>query len=75
LEALRCLFLFYKNNLKIFKNSGIIYIESEEKGRMKMIEIYWQDLTPAKQAEILEKLGENCNWDVLPITIIETEEE
>ena len=40
-----------------------------------MIEIYWQDLTPTKQAEILEKLGENCNWDFIPIAIIETEEE
>lgn len=40
-----------------------------------MIEIYWQDLTPTKQAEILEKLGHNGNWDVIPITIIETEEE
>lgn len=39
-----------------------------------MIEIYWQDLTSAKQAEILEKLGENCNWDVIPIAVIETED-
>ena len=38
-----------------------------------MIEIYWQDLTPTKQAEILEKLGDNGNWDVVPI--IETEED
>ena len=40
-----------------------------------MIEIYWQDLTPTKQAEILEKLCDNGNWDVIPITIIETEED
>lgn len=40
-----------------------------------MIEIYWKDLTPEKQAEIIEKLGENCNWDVIPIITIEMEEE
>lgn len=40
-----------------------------------MIEIYWYDLTPAKQAEILEKLGENCNWDMIPLAVIEVEEE
>ena len=40
-----------------------------------MIEIYWDDLTPAKQAEILEKFGENCNWDVLPLAVIEVEED
>ena len=38
-----------------------------------MIEIYWNDLTPVKQAEILEKLGDNCNWDVIPIVTIEEE--
>ena len=39
------------------------------------IEIMWDDLTPAKQQEILEALGDNNNWDICPITIIETEEE
>ena len=32
-----------------------------------MIEIYWQDLTPEKQQEILEAWGENGNYDVFPI--------
>ena len=40
-----------------------------------MIEIYWNDLTPAKQKEILEKLGDNGNWDVIPLVVIEVEEE
>ena len=35
------------------------------------IEIYWQDLTRAKQNEILQVFGENGNWDVLPIATIE----
>ena len=35
-----------------------------------MIEIYWDDLTPEKQAEILEELGENGNYDMFPIATI-----
>ena len=35
------------------------------------VEIYWQDLTPAKQAEILRMFGENGNWDVIPIATLE----
>ena len=31
------------------------------------ISIYWGDLTPEKQAEIIEALGDNCNYDVFPI--------
>lgn len=41
-----------------------------------MIDIYFYDLSETKQKEILEKLGENCNWDVIPIIQIpETGEE
>lgn len=40
-----------------------------------MIEIYWDDLTPNKQKEFLDAFGDNCNYDVIPITVIETEEE
>ena len=40
-----------------------------------MIEIYWNDLTLEKQTEILNVFGENCNWDVIPIVTIETEDE
>ncbi|MBQ3476584.1 MAG: hypothetical protein IJH25_00230 [Clostridia bacterium] len=39
-----------------------------------IIEFYWQDLVPRKQEEILEKLGENCNWDVFPFCTLEIED-
>ena len=39
--------------------------------RPERIEIYWQDLTPAKQSEILRAFGENGNWDVFPIATID----
>lgn len=32
-----------------------------------MIPIYWSDLTPAKQFEILTAFGANYNYDELPI--------
>ena len=41
---------------------------------MVEIEIYWNDLTQEKQKEILEQLGDNGNFDVIPIAIIEFEE-
>ena len=34
------------------------------------IEIYFDDLSPAKQAEIIEKLGGNGNYDVMAIAVI-----
>lgn len=42
---------------------------------MKTIEFYWDDLTEAKKKEILDLLGENCNWDVFPFCTLEIEEE
>ena len=39
--------------------------------RPESIEIFWQDLTEAKQSEILQVLGENGNYDVFPIATIE----
>lgn len=42
---------------------------------MNTIEIYWQDLTPAKQAEILAKLGDNRNWDVFPIATVDIDDD
>ena len=39
------------------------------------IEIYWQDLTPAKQQEILQAFGENGNYDVFPIATLDVPEE
>ena len=42
---------------------------------MKTVEIYWNDLTPEKQQEILEALdGENGNYDVFPIVTLEFED-
>ena len=55
--------------------------ESEQKkilkeiNNMKTIEIYLQDLTAEKQAEILEALGDNGNYDVFPIATLEFEDE
>jgi len=42
---------------------------------MIKIEIYWNDLTKEKQEEIHEKLGDNGNWDVIPMAILEFDEE
>jgi len=39
------------------------------------ITVYWHDLTPAKQAEILATFGDNCNYDVFPIVEIPVSEE
>jgi hypothetical protein len=41
---------------------------------MKVIKIFWSDLTPSKQEEMLELLGDNRNYDVFPLTIIEYED-
>ncbi len=40
-----------------------------------MIEIYWDDLTESKQKEILSLLGDNGNYDVFPIAVIETQQD
>lgn len=44
-----------------------------------IIEVYWDDLTPTKQQEILAATnGDNGNWDVIPmfeIEIMEDEED
>ena len=39
------------------------------------IEFYWQDLTPKKQAETMETLGDNGNWDVIPFCTLEIEDD
>ena len=44
-------------------------LKSDEQ-KLARIEIYWQDLTKAKQDEILQVFGDNGNWDVLPIAIL-----
>ena len=43
--------------------------------RPESIGIYWQDLTPAKQREILQAFGENGNYDVFPIVTLDVPEE
>ena len=40
-----------------------------------MIELYFGDLTPEKQEEILAVLGDNGNYDVYPIAVIPTPED
>jgi hypothetical protein len=43
---------------------------------MKKFEIFIQDLTPEKQAELIELLGgENGNYDIIPLAIIEIEDD
>ena len=41
---------------------------------MKMIEIFFEDLKPKKQKELLEAFGinspEEANWDVTPLAIL-----
>ena len=44
-------------------------------GDVVTIEFYWQDLTPQKQAEIMETLGDNGNWDVIPFCTLEIEDD
>lgn len=39
------------------------------------IELFWKDLTEAKQKELLDIFGDNCNWDVFPIAVLEVDEE
>ena len=39
------------------------------------IEIYWDDLTAEKQQEILDALGENCNYDVFPTATLDDKQE
>ncbi len=42
---------------------------------MIKIEICWNDLTYQKQTELLEKLGDDIGCSVMPLTILEFEEE
>ena len=42
---------------------------------MITIEFYWNDLTPKKQQEILDELGDTGNWDVIPFCTLEIEED
>jgi hypothetical protein len=51
--------------LKEWKEKPLTFMWS-----IKMIEIYFYDLTEEKQKEILDTFGENCNYDIFPIATI-----
>ena len=43
---------------------------------MRTFEIYFEDLTPDKQQELIEFLGgENGNYDVFPLATLEIEDD
>ncbi len=46
-----------------------------EEDTIMTIEIYWDDLKKEKQQELLHLLGDNNNWDINPIAVIEIEED
>ena len=41
---------------------------------LKTIEIYWNDLTKEKQKEIVDIIGDDGNYDIYPIAIVEIED-
>lgn len=42
---------------------------------MITIRLYWQDLTKDTQERLLSVLDDNMNWDCLPITTLEIEDD
>ena len=42
---------------------------------MYKVAIYWDDLTPEKQAELLALWGDNGNYDVIPFVEFDMEDE
>lgn len=43
---------------------------------MRTFEIYFQDLTPDKQQELIEFLGgDNGNYDVIPLATLEEDDD
>lgn len=51
-------------------NISVTEADAEDSSVPDMIQIYWADLTPSKQAEILAAFGDNCNYDAFPIVEI-----
>ena len=41
---------------------------------LKTIEIYWNDLTKEKQKKIVDIIGDDGNYDIYPIAIVEIED-
>ena len=39
-----------------------------------IVKIFWQDISEEKQTEIIKAFGDNCNFDVFPITVLESSE-
>ena len=56
-------------------NISVTMAETQNPSSPGMISIYWNDLTPTKQAKILAVFGDNCNYDVFPIVEIPISEE
>ena len=42
---------------------------------MVKIRLMWDDLSKEFQQKILKVFGDNCNWDVIPMTVMEIEDE
>ena len=42
---------------------------------MVKIRLMWNDLSKEFQQKILQVFGDNCNWDVIPMTGMEIEDE
>lgn len=43
-------------------------------GQLMIVKIFWRDISEEKQAEIIKAFGDNCNFDVFPITVLESSE-
>lgn len=42
---------------------------------MIKIRIMWEDLSDDFKSKIIQVFGDNCNWDLFPMTTIEIEDE
>ena len=42
---------------------------------MITIRVYWDDLSESMQKKLLSVFGDNCNWDCIPMSVIEIENE
>lgn len=42
---------------------------------MRQVEIYWDDLSDKGKQKIFEALGDNGNYDVFPLAILDFEED
>jgi len=42
---------------------------------MIKIRLMWNDLSKEFQQKLLKIFGDNCNWDTIPMTVMEIEDE